>query len=131
MHKSIADAKPLVGFLGIVSTLMATGGSWGLIMYTGYPWQSINLASLFLILGVGLDDTFVMLSSWSRTPKTASVPERMRLCYDEAIMSITITNLTNLVSFAVGVAVPGFKCVEIFSVYTGVGLLFVRNDHFG
>jgi hypothetical protein len=33
------------------------------LAYCGYSWQAINLASVFLLLGVGLDDTFVVLSA--------------------------------------------------------------------
>ena len=40
--------------------------AWGLLMYCGMKWQAINLASAFLLLGVGIDDAFVMLSAWNR-----------------------------------------------------------------
>ena len=46
---------------------MGTLSGFGLVMYVGlHPWQGINLAALFLLLGVGIDDTFVMLSAWER-----------------------------------------------------------------
>jgi hypothetical protein len=46
-------------------------GAWGLLVYCEYSWQAINLASVFLLLGVGLDDTFVMLSAWRHTDENA------------------------------------------------------------
>ena len=49
----------------------------------------------------------------------------MYLTYADAAISITITTLTNVLSFAIGAIVPGFPCVQIFCVYAGVGLLFV------
>ena len=47
------------------------------------------------------------------------------MTYADAAISITITTLTNVLSFAIGAIVPGFPCVQIFCVYAGVGLLFV------
>ena len=87
--------------------------AWGLLAYCGYQWQAINLASFFLLLGVGLDDTFVVLSAWRHTDPNLSVEDRMKECYKEAAVSITITSLTNVLSFAVGVIFPGFNCVKV------------------
>jgi predicted RND superfamily exporter protein len=55
------------------------------LAYCGYSWQAINLASVFLLLGVGLDDTFVVLSAWRHTDSKASVEERMKECYKVSI----------------------------------------------
>ena len=54
--------------MGLIVTVIAMFSGWGLTMYVGiHPWQGTNLASVFLLLGVGIDDTFVMLSAWKRT----------------------------------------------------------------
>lgn len=84
-----------------------------MLCYCGYNWQAINLASVFLLLGVGLDDTFVVLSAWRHTDSKESVEERMKECYKEAAVSITITSLTNILSFFVGAIFPGFNCVQV------------------
>ena len=71
----------------------------------GFPWQAINLASLFLLLGVGIDDAFVMLGSYHRLCSehpNESKSEIFRKTYEEAAISITITSLTNICSFAIG-----------------------------
>ena len=87
-------------------------------MYCGMPFIGINLAAPFLMLGIGIDDTFVMLGAWRRTSLHASVPERMRETFKDAAVSITITSVTDMLSFFVGVITP-FPCVRIFCVYTG------------
>lgn len=117
--------KIWMGLIGLLNTAIATAGAWGLLAYCGHPWQAINLASVFLLLGVGLDDTFVMLSAWRHTDDTLPLADRMRECYKEAAVSITITSLTNILSFVVGAVWPGFYCVQIFCLYTGVGIIFV------
>jgi len=87
--------------------------AWGLMALCRFPWQAINLASVFLLLGVGLDDTFVMLAAWRHTDSSATNEERMRECYKEAAVSITITSLTNVLSFFIGALFPGFYCVQV------------------
>ena len=53
--------------MGLIISVIAMISGWGLTMYVGsHPWQATNLASVFLLLGVGIDDTFVMLSAWKR-----------------------------------------------------------------
>lgn len=53
--------------LGIFNTLLGIFSGWGLTAWCGqYSWQAVNLAGIVLLLGVGIDDTFVMLSAWQR-----------------------------------------------------------------
>ena len=70
------------------------------------------------MLGIGIDDTFVMLGAWRRTSIHAPVPERMSETFKDAAVSITITSITDLLSFLVGIITP-FPCVRIFCIYTG------------
>ena len=52
--RSWALSKPLVIYMGLFNSIVATLASWGFIMYCGInDWQAINLASGFLLLGVG------------------------------------------------------------------------------
>ncbi len=63
--------------LGCVVVAVAVVAGSGLAQIQGYPWQAINLAGIFMTLGVGMDDVFIMLSAWSRTADTVSLPERL------------------------------------------------------
>ncbi|KAF0307910.1 Patched domain-containing protein 1 [Amphibalanus amphitrite] len=117
---SMADwvrSKPLLGLAGVVSALMACGTAFGILMYCQLEFIGINLAAPFLMLGIGLDDTFVMLAAWRRTRVQDPVPERMAVTYGDAAVSITITSLTNVISFLVG-AISPFPSVQIFCLYT-------------
>lgn len=72
-----AKSKPLIGFSGLLSAALATIGAFGFCCYVGIEFISLNMAAPFLLLGIGIDDTFVLLSSWRRTSVHSSVPERM------------------------------------------------------
>lgn len=125
MNSKFGLTMILVSLLGLLNTVLCMFLAFAIVMRVGYDWQAINLASVFLLLGVGLDDTFVMLSSWRQSKHISYIPHRLSHCYQEAGVSITITSLTNIISFMVGALVPGFPCVEIFCVYAGSGLLAI------
>jgi len=72
--------------------------------------------------GVGIDDTFVLIAAWRRTNTKDSVQKRMANCYAEASVSITITSVTDLLSFVVGTLTP-MPCVQIFCAYSATCIL--------
>ena len=120
----VVRSKPFIGFLGLFTAINATIAGFGLSCYLGVEFIALNYAAPFLLLGIGIDDTFVMLSAWLRSPQHASVPERMGMCYSEAAVSVTVTSITNILSFFAGVITP-FPCVRIFCIYTGTAVAFI------
>ena len=124
-----ASGQPLIlPVLGLIIAVIATGAGFGyLMMFNLLPWQAINLASIFLLLGVGIDDTFVMLSALNHQGpiEPEGLEGAMAQTYREAAVSITITSLTNILSFGLGIWLPSFKTVKIFCAYTAVGLFCV------
>ncbi|XP_076361930.1 patched domain-containing protein 3-like [Tachypleus tridentatus] len=121
-------SKPWLGVLGCFSTCMSLSAAFGLVIYCGLDFIGINLAAPFLMLGIGMDDTFVLLAAWRRTNPKHSVEDRMGDTYAEAAVSITITTLTNFISFLVGVITP-FPSVQIFCIYTAIAVLFTYIWH--
>ncbi|XP_050310845.1 patched domain-containing protein 3-like isoform X1 [Anthonomus grandis grandis] len=119
-------SKPWLGLLGNLSAAMATLCAFGFCMYAGVDFIGINLAAPFLMIGIGIDDTFVMLAAWRRTSIKSPVPERIAQMLSEAAVSITITSVTDFFSFWIGIFSP-FPSVTIFCIYSGAAtiLLFI------
>lgn len=69
-----------------------------------------------------------MLAAWRRTSVKLSVPERMGHMLSEAAVSITITSLTDMISFWIGVISP-FPSVRIFCAYSGLAVAFTYIWH--
>lgn len=69
-----------------------------------------------------------MLAAWRRTSPKLSVPERMAIMMSEAAVSITITSLTNIISFSLGLNSP-FQSVRIFCTYTLFAVSFTFVWH--
>lgn len=127
---------------------MATVAAFGFAMYLGIEFIGLNLAAPFLMIGklpliqipftdrfndfsfaaIGIDDTFVMLSAWRKTTVKLPVPERMALMMSEAAVSITITSLTDFVSFMIGI-INIFPSVQIFCTYSALAVLFIFVWH--
>ncbi len=77
LDRDNAKSKPLAGLAGLVSAGLASLAGFGFCCYVGVEFISLVMAAPFLLFGIGIDDTFVTLSSWRRTSPHLSVPERM------------------------------------------------------
>jgi hypothetical protein len=63
-----------------------------------------------------------MLAAWRQTNPMDPVPARVANCYGEAGVSITITSLTDMLSFYVGLLTP-IPSVQLFCAYAGTSVL--------
>lgn len=91
-------------------------------------YYHLNPLSHLSFTGIGIDDTFVMLAAWRRTSPKSSVEIRMAETLSEAAVSITITSLTDMISFWIGIISP-FPSVRIFCTYSGFAVLFTFAWH--
>lgn len=69
-----------------------------------------------------------MLAAWRRTSVKLTVPERMGHTMSEAAVSITITSLTDMISFWMGIFSP-FPSVRIFCTYSALAVAFTYIWH--
>lgn len=69
-----------------------------------------------------------MLAAWRRTSVKLSVPERMGITMSDAAVSITITSLTDIISFMIGVNGP-FVSIQIFCIYSCMAVCFIFIWH--
>ncbi|KAK9977225.1 hypothetical protein ABG768_019046 [Culter alburnus] len=115
--------KVWVAVLGVVSAGMSVLASFGLLLFCGMPFAMTVETAPFLILGVGVDDMFIMISCWQKTEVNKAVEIRLAETYKEAGVSITITTLTDVLAFYIGLMTP-FRSVQSFCMYTSTALLF-------
>ncbi|XP_053873627.1 LOW QUALITY PROTEIN: patched domain-containing protein 3-like [Malaclemys terrapin pileata] len=85
--------------------------------------STITTIHLFPFVGVGVDDMFIMISCWQQTNPKNKVEKRMAETYAEAAVSITITTLTDVLAFYIGI-MTSFQSVKSFCLYTGTAFIF-------
>ncbi|NXX22889.1 PTHD3 protein, partial [Podargus strigoides] len=110
---------------GVVSAGLAVLSSFGLMLFCGVPFVVTVANAPFLILGVGVDDMFIMIASWegSSRKKKSDVKSRLAETYAEAALSVTITTLTDVLAFFIGTW-TAFPSVRSFCLYTGTAFVF-------
>ncbi|XP_059043596.1 patched domain-containing protein 3-like [Mustela lutreola] len=108
---------------GVISAALAVVSGFGLMLYMGVPFVIIVANSPFLILGVGVDDMFIMISAWQKTSLMDNIKQRLSSVYSKVAVSITITTITNVLAFYTGI-MTSFRSVQYFCIYTGTTLLF-------
>ncbi|NWW16878.1 PTHD3 protein, partial [Falcunculus frontatus] len=111
---------------GVLSSGLAVLSSFGLMLFCGVPFVVTVANAPFLILGVGVDDMFIMIASWeqsSRKKEKCSVKSLLAETYAEAALSVTITTLTDVLAFFIGTW-TAFPSVRSFCLYTGTAFVF-------
>ncbi|XP_061094909.1 patched domain-containing protein 3-like [Conger conger] len=115
--------KVWVAACGVLSAGLAVISSFGLLLLIGVPFALTVANSPFLILGIGVDDMFILIACWQQTNVHAKVEDRLADTYKEAAISITITTLTDVLAFYIGLITP-FRSVWSFCLYTSSAILF-------
>ncbi|CAI2352700.1 unnamed protein product [Caenorhabditis sp. 36 PRJEB53466] len=114
-----SESKPVEACLGAVIPVLSGVTTIGMVSATGVAFQSIIVSTLFLVLAIGIDDVFIILSAWHRSDRRLDVPHRVALTLQDAGCSMTVTTVTNLVSFGNGV-LSTTPVLQTFAIYSSV-----------
>ncbi len=93
-HTLLANAGVFAVALGIVA-------GFGLAMWCRVPFVSIVGVLPFLVLGIGIDDMFIMVDELDRQPRDLSKTDTIKAVMKRSGATVTMTTMTDLVAFAV------------------------------
>eukprot|EP00921_Rhytidocystis_pertsovi_P006799 GHVQ01011501.1.p1 GENE.GHVQ01011501.1~~GHVQ01011501.1.p1 ORF type:complete len:1649 (-),score=188.89 GHVQ01011501.1:523-5469(-) len=113
--------KSLPAVMGGVAACLGYVGGVGLCYLCGLEHTNTASATPFLVLGVGVDDMFVIMNSYTLTFTHTVAKDRLRVAMQDCGLSITITTLTNLVAFIIGASSP-YLAIRNFCIFTAIGL---------
>uniref|UniRef100_A0A1I7T688 SSD domain-containing protein n=1 Tax=Caenorhabditis tropicalis TaxID=1561998 RepID=A0A1I7T688_9PELO len=113
------ESKPLEACLGAMIPVLSGLTTVGMVSATGLAFQSIIVSTLFLVIAIGIDDVFIILAAWHRSDRNLEIPERIALTVQDAGCSMTVTTVTNLVSFGNGV-LSTTPVLQTFAIYSSV-----------
>ena len=119
------------GYMGLVSTAcvgMAIVSSYGLMLWIGVTYSEIVQTGIILLLGLGLDDAFVIMGEHWRQSEgdklfSTPVPKFVGRVMRMAGPSITVTSLSDAAAFGTG-AISTLPALRDFGLYTMTGVLF-------
>uniref|UniRef100_A0A7E4VPD3 SSD domain-containing protein n=1 Tax=Panagrellus redivivus TaxID=6233 RepID=A0A7E4VPD3_PANRE len=116
-------SKPILGLAALICPLLATASAFGLVLWTGEYYNAIVNVSPFIVVCIGIDDAFLMNAAWHRTNPDLSVAKRLAETLSEAAVAISITSITDMLTFGIGcfTTLPG---VRLFCLYTFWGITF-------
>ncbi|KAF7649862.1 hypothetical protein LDENG_00134310 [Lucifuga dentata] len=135
--------KVWVAYCGVFCTALSVLSGFGLLLLVGQTFVMTVASCPFMILGIGLDDMFIMISCWERTgipENTGQYPSiqdntRQHSCvlntvtgqlsktYKDAAVSITITSLTDALALFLGYS-SQFGSIRSFCLYAGTCIVF-------
>lgn len=79
----------------------------GICSLFGVPYGPVHNSLPFMLMGLGVDDAFVMAASWEQVlsekiNRVKPLQERVALMLSHAGSAISITSLTDVVAFIIG-----------------------------
>lgn len=83
----------------------------------------LSQAVPFLILGLGIDDTFIILGQYRKADPTASLVDRVAFALSKAGPSILVTSVTDLIAFTLSMF-STMPALHAFGVYASLGVAF-------
>lgn len=111
--------------------LLCVGGAFiiavGVCSAIGIPYGPVHTSLPFMLLGLGVDDLFVMMASWKQIHsveenRKKELHERIGLALGHAGSAICITSLTDVVAFIIGASTI-LPSLQSFCIYAAVGVL--------
>ena len=85
-------------------------------------FATLQVLTIFLILGIGADDVFVFTDAWKQAPvligTDVTLEERMSYAYKRAVKAMSVTTLTTAVAFYATAASP-IMSISTFGIFTG------------
>lgn len=132
-------SRAIMTFACIVTLNMSLVTSMGLCSLFGWFITPLNGALPFILLGVAVDDAFVIVTcfndecGWHLDPDDTAgreaamsrpVEERMSRAMKHAGVSITVTSATNVVAFGIGHS-SKLPALSSFCVFASVGVLAI------
>jgi len=122
-RKKWVENKMWVAAPGLFSTMLAIPCAFGTLGWVGIATNPVVAVSPFLLLGIGVDDMFVLVRAFDLTSKDASVETRIVNTMKGAGVGIFFTSVTDFVAFMIGYASP-YPAIQAFCIFCGFGVLY-------
>lgn len=107
--------------IGVLCALFGVYSSFGLCAWMNIIYGPPNQVLTFLIIGIGVDDMFIIVNEVSATKRTWSTSRRLSVGLAHAGASITLTSVTNICAFAIG-AISSLPAIQSFCIHAALAV---------
>jgi Patched family len=94
-------SRSLLGIGAVITCLLSITTAYGLLMICGVPVTTATQMLPFVVMGIGLDDAFIIMGSFTRKD-SSDIAECVWLTIEDIGVSIFLTSLTSSLAFALG-----------------------------
>jgi Niemann-Pick C1 protein len=107
----------LLGVGSVVTVLFSLMTVFGFLFICGVPFTNLTVMLPFIVMGIGIDDAFIITGSFRRTDPSLSIEDRMMETMKDCGVSIVVTTLTTAVAFSLGITsdIPAIKKFNMFA----------------
>ncbi|XP_046848827.1 LOW QUALITY PROTEIN: patched domain-containing protein 3-like [Xenia sp. Carnegie-2017] len=113
----------LLAFGGILCVGFGILTGFGFSMLVQTPFTSIVGILPFLVIGVGIDDMFIIVDELDRSEPDQNIPKRLGIVMKTVGPAVTMTTLTDSLAFAVG-ASSRFLSIVYFCTFAALAISF-------
>lgn len=113
----------LLAIIGICAVLLGILAGFGFAMFIQTPFVSIVGALPYLIVGIGIDDMFIIIDELDRIGPQLSVTDTVKVVMANSGPTITMTTMTDLVAFAVSTW-SELPAIQYFCLYAALTIFF-------
>lgn len=117
------SSRLLIGVAGLGCIGIAFVEAIGFGSFLGWPGSQVSQILPFVMLGIGIDDMFVLVHILNQAPEGYSGRDKFIYMMQVAGTSITLTSLTNMVSFGIG-SITSLPAMSGFCKYASLGMFF-------
>ena len=105
------EQRALLSFAGMIVIGLAFGASFGLCFYLDISYNDMCPIIPFLLLGIGVDDMFVIVQCLENLEKVdgETQEEKIARAIKNAGVSITVTSFTDAAAFFIGATTVRIK----------------------
>lgn len=124
---NLIQQRIYLSLLGVSIVGLTILASYGFCFHLGFFFGPVHPILPFLLLGIGVDDMFVIVDSLDHVTKEHSnldIPERIARAVQTAGISITVTSLTDIVAFAIGMTTQ-MPFLQSFCMFAASGVFFL------
>jgi predicted RND superfamily exporter protein len=110
----------------VITVVLSYASCFGMGQLLGQKNNNLNNNIPFLLLGLGVDDAFVLYAEYNRACKMhpkASIERQVALACRNGGVSIFITSLTDGIAFLIG-SMTVLPALSWFCTFAGLGVLF-------